>query len=179
MTSLKKSFEDDIDYSHQSKYVSGMMQLISNMLKASSQVDDVVKAEVANMPEGFVFRLCVAPGTPSLTMKKQGDALISLSDYDQKPDLTMTFKHVTFAFLVFSFQEHTAQAYANERLVIDGDIPMSMKVVRCLNRLQSIILPKVIAKKAVKTYPELDFSLKAQMVAKTYSQFLLNLVKER
>ena len=179
MIPLKNGFEANIDYSYQSKYVSGMMQLLSNMLKASSQVDDVVKAEVANMPDGFVFRLCVAPGNPSLTMKKQGDTLISLADYAEKPDLTMTFKHVTFAFLVLSFQEHTAQAYANERLVIDGNIPMSMKVVRCLNRLQAVILPKVIAKKAVKTLPELDFPQKAQMVAKTYSQFLLNLVKER
>ncbi|MBV1920809.1 MAG: hypothetical protein KUG73_09010, partial [Pseudomonadales bacterium] len=70
-------------------------------------------------------------------------------------------------------------AYANERLVIDGDLPMSMKVVRCLNRLQTVILPKVVAKKAVKTYPDLEFIQKIQMTTKTYSQFLVNLVKER
>ena len=179
MIPIKKGFEADIDYNYQRMYVSGMMQLISHMLKAGSQVDDVIKAEVADMPEGFVFRMCVMPGELNLTMKKQDGALVNLTDYTDKPDLTMSFKHVTFAFLVFSFQEHTAQAYANERLVIDGDVPMSMKVVRCLNRLQTVILPKVVAKKAVKTYPDLEFIQKIQMTTKTYSQFLLNLVKER
>ena len=179
MNPIKKGFEVDIDYNYQRKYVSGMMQLISHMLKAGSQVDDVIKAEVADMPEGFVFRMCVASSSLSLTLQKRDGALINLTDYTDKPDLTMSFKHLTFAFLVFSFQEHTAQAYANERLVIDGDLPMSMKIVRCLNRLQAVILPKVIAQKAVKTYPDLDFVQKIQMTTKTYGQFLLNLVKER
>lgn len=179
MIPIKKDFEVDIDYNYQRKYVSGMMQLISHMLKAGSQVDDVIKAEVAEIPEGFVFRMSVTPGDLSLTMQNQQGELVNLTDYAGKPDLTMSFKHVTFAFLVFSFQEHTAQAYANERLVIDGDLPTSMKVVRCLNRLQTVILPKVVAKKAVKTYPDLEFITKLQMTTKTYSQFLLNLVKER
>lgn len=180
MLPIKKGFEADIDYEYQRLYVSGMMKLISQMLKAGSQVDDVIKAEVAELPDGFVFRMAVSPGTLCLTMKKQDGRLVDLpADYAGDIDLVLTFKHVTFAFLVFSFQEHTAQAYANERIILDGDVPMSMKIVRSLNRLQTVILPKVVAQKAVKTYPDLALVQKLQVTTKTYGQFLLNLVKER
>jgi len=180
MNILAKGFEADVDYSYQKTYVAAMLKLISRLLKAGSQVDPVIRAEVSAMPDGFVFRLCVAPGTLHLTMKKQAGRLINIDDVDAvKPDLTMSFKHITFAFLVFSFQEHTAQAYANERIILDGDVPLTMKVVRCLNRLQSVILPKVLAKKAVKTYHDLSLLDRIQVTSKTYGQFIFNLVKER
>ena len=179
MINIKKYAIADIDYKYQRIYVAVTMQLISRLLTAASQVDDVIKAEISEIPEGFVFRMGVLPGSLSLTLQKQQAALVVLRDYSGKPDLNMNFKHVSFAFLVFSLREHTAQAYANERLVIDGDLPTSMKVMRCLNRLQCVILPKIVAKKAVKTYPELALIEKLRVSSQTYAQFLLNLLTER
>jgi hypothetical protein len=45
-----------------------------------------------------------------------------------KPDLTITFKHLTHAFLVFSFQESTAQAFANDRMIADGDVSSTISL---------------------------------------------------
>jgi hypothetical protein len=69
--------------------------------------------------------------------------LISLEQ--EKPDLTITFKHLTHAFMVFSFQESTAQAFANDRMIADGDVSSAIRLVRCLNKMESLILPKVVA----------------------------------
>ena len=85
-----------------------------------------------------------------------------MSDYKTKPDLTVIFKHVTHAFLVFSFQEGTAQAFANDRIIADGDVSNAIRLVRCLNKIEALILPKSIAALAVKRYPT-DLSFKEKI----------------
>ena len=65
-------------------------------------------------------------------------------------------------FLVFSFQEGTAQAFANDRMVADGEISYAIRLVRCLNKMEALILPKVIADLAVKEYPK-NLSLKDKL----------------
>lgn len=177
MLSLPKDL-DAVDYSFQRAYVNGMMKLIARLFQAGSEVDDDIKAEVAALPDGFIFRMEASPGTPCLMLQKRDNILHILPDDSPlEPNLIIRFKHVTHAYLVFSFQEGTATAYANDRLLIDGDPGLAMKVVRCLNRVQSVVLPKLIAEKAVKTYPDLAFLDKLQVSAKTYSKMLVNLVK--
>jgi len=54
---------------------------------------------------------------------------------------------------VFSFQESTSQAFANDRMIADGDISYAIRLVRCLNKMEALILPKMVAQLAVKEYP--------------------------
>lgn len=177
MLSLPKDL-DAVDYTFQRAYVTGMMKLIARLFQAGSEVDDVIKREVRALPDGYVFRMETVPGTPCLILQKRDGIMHILpEDSPLDPDLTIRFKHLTHAFLVFSFQEGTATAYANDRLLIDGDTALAMKVVRCLNRVQAVVLPKIIAEKAVKTYPDIKLLDKVQVSAKTYSKMLLNLVK--
>lgn len=178
MLSLPKDL-DAVDYNFQRTYVSGMMKLISRLLQAGSQVDETIQREVKALPDGFVFRMEVMPGSPSLTMQTRGNSLaIVAEDSSLSPDLTIRFKHVSHAFLVFSFQEGTAVAFANDRMLLDGNTALAMKIVRCLNRVEAVVLPKIIAERAVKTYPELKLIDKLQLSSKTYSKLLVNLVKE-
>ena len=76
-----------------------------------------------------------------------------VKDSSIKPDLTITFKHLHHAFLVFSFQESTSQAFANDRMIANGDISYAIRLVRCLNKMEALILPKMVAQLAVKEYP--------------------------
>ena len=65
--------------------------------------------------------------------------------------------------MVFSFQESTAQAFANDRMIADGDVSAAIRLVRCLNKMESLILPKLVASLAVKEYPtELTLKRKIQ-----------------
>lgn len=177
MLSLPKEI-DAVDYSFQRAYVNGMMKLIARLLQAGSEVDDEIRREVSALPDGYVFRMEASPGKPCLMLQKRDNTMHVLPDESPlQPDLVIRFKHVTHAFLVFSFQEGTATAYANDRLLIDGDTSLAMKVVRCLNRVESVVLPRVIAEKAVKTYPDLSLLDKIQVSSKTYSKLLVNLVK--
>lgn len=178
MLSLPKDL-DDVDYNFQRKYVSGMMKLIARLLQAGSEVDEEIKKEIDNLPDGYLFRMDAAPGNPCLMLQKRNGTMhIVPDDSPLEPDLRISFKHVTHAFLVFSFQEGTATAYANDRMLIDGDTGLAMKVVRSLNRVQSVVLPKMIAEKAVKTLPDFTLFDKLNISAKTYGKLLVNLVKE-
>lgn len=129
----------------------------------ASQVDEEVKQEVAKFPDHFTLSMKVFPHGPAFIARvTESKQLELVPDLDIKPDLTITFKHLNHAFLVFSFQESTAQAFANDRMIADGDISYAIRLVRCLNKMEALILPKLVAELAVKEYPS-NLSLKEKL----------------
>ncbi len=161
----------------QRAYVTLMMDVIGRGLTSASQIDPEIYNETKGFPTGFTLRMTVFPHGPSFTAQAHSDGSLRLVKHlDGKPDLTVTFKHMSHAFLVFSFQESTTQAFANDRMVADGDVGYAVRLVRCLNKMEALILPKMVAKMAVKQYPS-DLTLKQKLtlasqiylkVAKTY-----------
>ena len=144
-------------------YVKLMMDVIGRGLVMASQVDDEIKHEVSKFPIGFTLSMNVFENEGAfiarVTPQQNLELVKSLSG---KPDLTITFKHLSHAFLVFSFQESTAQAFANDRMIADGDLSYAIRLVRCLNKMESLILPKLLAELAVKQYPH-ELSLKEKL----------------
>ena len=154
----------------QQAYVKLMMDVIGRGLVMASQVDQEIKQEVAKFPANFVLSMNVFPHGPAFIAKvTDNHQLVLLSSSDTKPDLTITFKHLNHAYLVFSFQESTAQAFANDRMIADGDLSYAIRLVRCLNKMESLILPKLLAELAVKEYPtELTLKEKFNEAANIY-----------
>ncbi|WP_236162474.1 MULTISPECIES: hypothetical protein [unclassified Acinetobacter] len=144
-------------------YVKLMMDVIGRGLVMASQVDEEIKQEVAKFPSNFVLSMKVFPNGPAFVAKVTADHQLELlQNTAQKPDLTITFKHLNHAFLVFSFQESTAQAFAHDRMIADGDVSYAIRLVRCLNKMEALILPKLLAELAVKQYPT-ELSLKEKL----------------
>lgn len=145
-------------------YVKLMMDVIGRGLAMASQVDDEIKREVAAFPAHFTLSMNVFPNGPAFIARVTADKQLELVKHlDGKPDLTITFKHLHHAFLVFSFQESTSQAFANDRMIANGDISYAIRLVRCLNKMESLILPKLVAELAVKEYPQ-NLSLKEKLL---------------
>ncbi|WP_051789760.1 hypothetical protein [Endozoicomonas montiporae] len=67
---------------------------------------------------------------------------------------------------MFSFQEGTAISFARDRMVAEGDLNYATKFVRILNRLEALILPRFIARRALKRYPH-DLGLKEKVTKAT------------
>lgn len=135
-------------------YVKTMMDVIGRGLVMASQVDQEVQHEISQFPVGFVLSMSVFPNGPAFVAQVNSNGQLNLLNaYTDKPDLTVRFKHMHHAFLVFSFQESTAQAFANDRMVADGDLSYAIRLVRCLNKMEALILPKLVAELAVKQYP--------------------------
>ncbi len=164
--------------SGQTAYVALMMAIIGRNLVAMSQVDAVVRGEIAALPAGYVISMMVRPAGPSFAVEVQaGGTLRLLKNFTGRATLGVMFKHITHAFLVFSFQEGTAQAFANDRMFVDGNIAHAIRLVRCLNRMEAVILPKFVAERALKRYPDIAMGEKLAIAARTYGRLVVNFLK--
>ncbi len=160
-------------------YVKIMMDVIGRGLVMASQVDDEVRYEISKFPVNFILSMDVFPHGASFKARVNEQHLLELvTSKEIKPDLTITFKHVHHAFLVFSFQESTAQAFANDRMIADGDLSYAIRLVRCLNKMEALILPKLVAQMAVKEYPQqLTLKEKLSNAANIYLKVAQSYVK--
>ena len=163
-------FSKSVKPSLEMTYVKLMMDVISRGLVMASQVDSEIQQEIAQFPAGFRLSMNVFPHGPQFVLEVDAEHRLQLvKQLTEKPDLTITFKHLHHAFLVFSFQESTARSFANDRMIVDGDISYAIRLVRCLNKMEALILPKLIAELAVKQYPEqLSFKEKMTSAANIY-----------
>lgn len=136
-------------------YVKLMFQVMGNALQAISEIDPEAQAEASALPEGFLFEMMVMPNGPNLVIEHTGQGRFRYhgSTAPRKVDLSIQFKHIAHAFLVLSFQEKTSVAFANDRMIVDGDISYAIRMTRVLNRLEAFILPRLVAERAVKEYP--------------------------
>lgn len=137
-------------------YLSIMLWFVGRAMQAAAKVDKGVKKEFESIPKGFRFSLGVAPRGPAMVMEKTPAGRVKYvgSKPGGKPlDLNLVIKHLEGAILLFTFQESTAIAVARDRLVVEGDVPQACTVVRILDMVEVLLLPKIIAGLAVKRYP--------------------------
>jgi len=155
----------------QRTYVALMMDVIGRGLVSTSYVDEEVQREVSSFPVGFYFQMIVLPNGSSFTAKVlEGGHLELVPDFQGKPDLSIKFKHLSHAFLVLTFQEGTARAFANDRMIADGEVSHAIRLVRCLDKMEALILPKLVAELAVKRYPtNLSLNEKVSKAARIYA----------
>ncbi len=161
-------------------YVELMFQVMGRALQAVSEIDETVQQEANALPEGFLFEMMVMPDGARLIVEHTGNGRFRyLGDNAPRAvDLSIQFKHIAHAFLVLSFQEKTSVAFANDRMLVDGDISRAIRMTRILNRLEAFILPKLIAKRAVKEYPEnIHLPEKLLNAARIYLKVATNFVE--
>jgi len=161
-------------------YVDIMFQVMGRALQAVSEVDETVQNEARALPTGLLFEMMVMPEGPRLIVEHTGDGLFHYhGDSAPRPvDLSIQFKHIAHAFLVLSFQEKTSEAFANDRMLVDGDVSYAVRMTRVLNRLETFILPKLIAQRAVKEYPaNLHLPEKLISAARIYLKVATNFVE--
>lgn len=146
---------EKLGYQAQLAYVTTMMQVVGAGLAAAASHDEEVRDELRRIRAGFVMQMTVFPSGPTFTLRVNEDGQAEvLHTFDGRADLVIRFKHVSHAFQVFAFQEGTARAFANDRMVVDGSLADAMVFVRCLNKLQQLILPKLIARNVIKRYSD-------------------------
>jgi hypothetical protein len=137
-------------------YMAVNLWFMGRAIQAASRVDDRVRSELRTLPDQFTFALGVMPNGPYFIVQKTGTdtARYIGRRIDAQPvDLRMEFKHLEAGMLTFTFRENTPVATARDRLIVDGEVGYACSVVRILDIVQIYLLPKVIARLAVKRYP--------------------------
>jgi hypothetical protein len=138
-------------------YMAVMLWFMGRSVQAAARSDDAVRKEFDALPEGFTFSLGVAPNGPHMVVGKDADGRVCYRGTDptrQPVHVELIVKNMAAAFRMFSFQESTATAVSRNRLVLNGEAPPAAAVVRILDMVQVFLLPKVLARLAVKRYPQ-------------------------
>ena len=144
-------------------YVAIMLWFVGRAIQAAAVVDDDVKKEFENLPDGFTFSLGVMPDGPTMIVGKNRRGKVKYLGWNPKGrliDLKMKIKNLEAAILMFTFQESTAVANARVRMIVDGEVPPACAIVRVLDIVEVYLLAKIIAKLAVKRYPVWSFGRK-------------------
>lgn len=136
-------------------YIRLMLWFVGRAIVAASKADRDVQREFDALPDGFTFSLGVLPVGPRMVIRKESTGKVRYlgQGKGEVMDLDLTIKHMQAFFMIFSFQESTPTANARARLFVDGGVPEACAVVRVLDIVQVYLLPKFIAKLAVKRYP--------------------------
>lgn len=157
-------------------YVALMLWFVGRAIQAAARVDEAVGEEFAALPEGFAFSLEVLPGGPAMIVGKDEDGRVRYRGWrpaGRRLDLRMKIKNLEGALLMFTFQESTATATARDRLIVDGEVPAARAVVRILDRVEVYLLPKIVAKLAVKRYPDWPWQEKIANRLRIYAGAIL------
>lgn len=160
-------------------YVAVMMRIVGWGLRAMSRVDAVVRAEAAGFADGMVIEMTTLPRGPGLVLQKTPEGRLRYLGPRPpgKADLSIRFKHLDYAFRVFGFIESTPMAFARARMVVDGDLGAGIRLVRCMYRLEAVLMPRFIAARGMKRYPQdLGLGDKLGMNARIYGRIVLDLV---
>jgi hypothetical protein len=152
-------------------YLSINLWFMGRAIQAASRVDDQVRCEFRSLPDKFTFALGVMPNGPYLVIQKSGTdtaRYIGRRIIGRQIDLTMEFKHLEAGILTFTFRENTPIAFARDRIVVDGEVNYACSVVRIFDIIQVYLLPKIIARMAVKRYPRWPLGRKLVNRARIY-----------
>lgn len=158
-------------------YVKLMLDVIARSLVAASQNDLNIQDELKGFASGTTLEMLVLPNVARFKLQVNNNHQLTRVKSTTKADLSIKIKHLNLAFLLFTFQESTAVAYAHDRMIADGDLSDAIRFVRCLNRLEALILPKMVAKLAIKSYPELGIKQKLKLATSIYSGAALSLIR--
>jgi len=138
-------------------YVVIMLWVVGRAIQVAARVDKDVKKEFEDLPEDFIFYLGVGPAGPYMVVGKNEKGKVKfmgMNPSGKNISLRLTIKTMEAAIQVFTFQESTCVAFARERFVADGELPQALGIVRVLNRIETLLLPKIVTKLAVKRYPK-------------------------
>ena len=155
----------ELSYKAQRTYVGLMLDVLGRLLAAASPTDPVVRRELEGFPEGYAIEFSVLGERAGVRVARQGDRFVLQARGERRPELKIVFKHLTHAFALLSFRESTPRAFANGRMVTDGDVALTMRFVRCLDRVQAVILPDPIAARALKSLPRIPTSERLRVAA--------------
>lgn len=138
-------------------YLAIMLWFVGRAIQAAARTDNAVKAEFEAMPQGFTFCLGAFPAGPWMVIGKDENGSVKYlgANKDKQPvDLEIVLKSTGSLFTLFTFRESTPTANARDRLSVSGNVPQACAAVRILDIVQVYLLPKPVAKLAIKRYPQ-------------------------
>ncbi len=159
-------------------YLGFMLWFVGRAIQAAARVDVDVKNEFEALPDGFTMALGAAPDGPAMIVGKDENGKVKYKGWKTDGldlNVKMTIKSIEALFLIFTFRESTPVANARDRLFVEGNLPEACAAVRILDVVQVYLLPKPVAKLAVKRYPKWSLKRHTYNRAMVYLRTIIGL----
>lgn len=125
-----------------------VFRVMGRGLVACARIDTRVRTEAQAWPDGTSITLAIAPGSPSVTVIKQGGRLRSLGTrMPATSTLLVTFKSADGAVPVLLGMKSVLQSFAEHRATVRGDLGLAMSLVRCLHIVEGYLFPSIMTRK--------------------------------
>lgn len=140
--------------------VSTILWFLGKGFESSFMFDSQIKREVETWEDGMTLLLSVGSKGPSTCLRKQDGRIKPIAKEQQKesPDMAIYFKNTEAALLVLTGRIGIAQAFAEHRFLLKGDIAAAMSVVRCMNIVENYLFPSFMTRKILKRIPQKEVS---------------------
>jgi len=157
-------------------YLSILMLFLAKRFKAIS-FEKKIKEDIKDLPDNFCFCIKIENFKPQIIVKKVKNKfkILNPNNYKDKIDLYIIFKNIERAFSVFSFKISAFLCYAQNGLIVKGNLPETMIIMRILTLLEIYLLPKFIIKNVIKRYPKFNFFIKIFKRCLIYFKILLGI----
>lgn len=122
-------------------------------MKVLYKHDTRIQKEISDWPIGRTIVLAASEKGPKLCIRRVSWGIVRVREI-KEPDIQIAFKSIEGAFLVFSGQIGTSQAYSQHRFKVKGDIAEVMSVVRCIDLTEAYLFPKFMSKRILRKIPK-------------------------
>ena len=138
-----------------------LLRILGLALAAASKVDKEIRGEIALLPDGCLIGMTVFPfdrpgfKMPAMFVQKTSEnrfRYIGSRTDNRNFDFLITFTSLEAALRVLTFRESTLKAHARNRFTTKGALITAAPFSRILNKTEILLLPKIIAARAVRRY---------------------------
>jgi hypothetical protein len=129
------------------------LMILGRALQSGSIHDPEIRRETAGWPDNFLVMMNVIPEGPRMVLEKIHTGLKYRGNRTCRADLVISFKNIECAFMVLTPQIGPAQAFAQRRMTVTGDLANAMIFTRCLNSIIAYLYPKFISRRLLKRVP--------------------------
>jgi hypothetical protein len=116
-----------------------------------------IKEELISWDDGRRFAVGILPKGPYITLEKRGDMIHYLGKGLISPNISMFFKNFDAALPVFLGMKGSFQTFAENGMIVEGNLAHTMEVNRVANIVYAYLFPGIILKIILKRPPRLSF----------------------
>ncbi len=152
----KASASADVEMRAKRALAETSLLALSAMFELTSEHVKAMKLEVAGWENGRRIGIGVLPQGPYVTIKFEDGKFKHIGKGLVDPHVSILFKNLDSAVLIFAGLIGAPQAVAENRVLINGDNSYAMQVTRAMAIVQTYLFPAAILNKTFKRPPKLS-----------------------
>ena len=150
---MNVSWKRRMEYGVKKRITGVVFFFLWRAFKALYRCDSRVKAELDSWPDGLTLHMQAGKDGPHLAVKRTADGPVRVKSDFENAEVDVRFKSLDSAFKLATGRLGVAQAYAQHRFYLYGDIAITMSFVRCVDIIEGYLFPSFITRNILKGAP--------------------------